>query len=567
MQKFFFILLFLFLYQNIYSNEVPSFNWYWVFYESEESNSSRSFVIRPFYLENINTKNNNIFTASLIPVLFWEYESKNKTDWKSLFGLIGSVDYVHTNGIRDYDFGAFPFILYGKSPDARDKYLHIWPFGGVIKGKLGQDKIKTIAFPGVLLFFVYPIMFPPTWMNIGIFFISLIPAYVDYESRDYKAHGILWPLIQWGTSPTRDDKRIIPFYAHNYKKDTYDNYSILMIFNYGKAIMKNDEERTFFAFPFFGRRWNISSIRNSGTLLWPFFSWGYDIKRGAFELNFPWPIVQWQTSHDPHIIKRIFFPFFGKYIENNKEMFFMTPLYISLKKESDSFDSEYYINALIIWYFKREYKKEPSPEYGTSWRYFKIWPLFQFEYDDRGNSSFNLLSLFPFRDPDGYEKLYQPFWTLFEYKRLESGEKRLGLFLRIYFQRWNEDLFNVKMPLLFSYGTSKNSNINLSFMDYCNLLCYNSDKDGNHIGLLFSMFSYSNDKDGNYIRLFWIPIYLQAKPDKKSDTANIKVTNEETEDGIDSDENKINYYYDILLFSRNKIKNEGEAVLYTGRFF
>ena len=171
-----------------------------------------------------------------MPILFWEYDSPNKTEWKALFGLIESVDYVHSNGVRDYDFGVFPFFLYGESPDTRDKYLHVWPFGGVVKGKLGQDKITTYAFPGVLLFFVYPPVFPPTWMNLAVFFVSLMPAYVDYESRDYKAHGILWPLIQWGKSPTRDDKRFLPFYAHNYKENTYDNYSVLMIFNYGRTI-------------------------------------------------------------------------------------------------------------------------------------------------------------------------------------------------------------------------------------------------------------------------------------------------------------------------------------------
>ena len=159
-----------------------------------------------------------------------------------------------------------------------------------------------------------------------------------------------------------------------------------------------------------------------------------------------------------------------------KRCFSQHRYYISLKKKSDTFESEYYINALIVWYFKREYKNKPSPEYGNSWRYFKIWPLFQYEYDDRGNLSFNTLSLFPFRDPEGYEKLYQPFWTLFEYRRLESGEKRLGILLRLYYQRWNEDLLNVKMPVLFSYGSSENSRIgNYPLWIICTLFCYNSD--------------------------------------------------------------------------------------------
>ncbi len=567
MRKYFFVLLFLLITKSVYSDTGTEYNWYWVFYEYEKKPDFQCFTIRPFYLKNIKS-NNNTFTASLMPVIFWQYQNERKTEWKSLFGFIESVDYVHGNGVRDYDFGIIPIFLYGYSPDTRDKYLHIWPFGGTIKGKLGQDRITTVIFPGFLLFFIYPPVFPPTWINAGIFFISLfVPLYVDYESRDYKAYGILWPLFQRGKSPVRDDKRILPFYAHNYKKDTYDNYSVLMIFNYGRTILKDDEERTFFAFPFFGRRWNLSSVRGSGSLLWPFFSWGYDIKRGDFELNFPWPLVQWQTCRDPQIIKRIFFPLWGIYKHTNKETFFVTPLYFSLKKHADNYDSEYYINALIIWYFKRDYKGKPSPEYGNSWRYFKIWPLFQYEYDDRGNLSFNLLSLLPFRDPEGYEKLYQPFWTLFEYRRLGSGEKRFGLLLRLYYQRWGEDFLNIKIPLLLSFGSFGNNTVKLSFLDFFTLFCYNADQSGKYIGILFSMFAYGREGDGSYIRLFWIPIQISANSETQITGANNKTITEDIEDNNALNEYDINFARFKNFHMFDKTNRTSDIVLCTMNIF
>jgi hypothetical protein len=539
MRKILYVIIFLLVSGNVYSDTGTEFNWFWVFYEHESKPGFQCNTFRPFYLKNTKT-NNNTYTASLIPVVFWQYQNDRKTEWKSLFGLIESVDYVHGNGVRDYDFGVFPFLLYGNSPDARDKYLHVWPFGGTVKQKLGQDKISTVLFPGFLLFFVYPPVFPPTWINLAVFVASMIPLYVDYESRDYKAFGIFWPIIQRGKSPTRDDKRILPFYAHNYKKDIYDNYSVLMIFNYGRTIMKGDEERTFFAFPFYGRRWNLSSIRGSSSLFWPFFSWGYDIKRDDFELNFPWPLVQWQTSRDPNIIKRIFFPLWGMYKRTGKdssdETFFLTPLHFSLKKHTATFNSEYYIDALIIWYFKRDYNGKPNPEYGNSWRYFKIWPLFQYEHDDRGNLSFNLLSLLPFRDPEGYEKLYQPFWTLFEYRRFESGEKRFGLFLRLYYQRWGVDFLNIKVPVLLSYGSSGSTSTKLTFFDYFTLFCYNNDRNGKYFGMMFSMFAYASEGDSSYMRFFWIPIQLSESTVKKEEAGN--------ETGLRKTDEDIDFYYE-----------------------
>ncbi len=489
--KIFFIALFVLLWSFLnvdiaFANKEIKYDWFWVFYEYERDERMESKVFfRPFFLRNIYAEG-KIFEASLLPV-YWRNKTSRKDEKKFFLGLWSSVNYIHSNGVEDHDVFAFP-LMYGESPYERDRYFFLWPFGGTIKGKLGQDRISAYAFPGFLLFFLYPPTFPPTWTMLGIIILSLIPLYVDYEYKDYNAWGILWPLIQRGKSPTRDDKRFLPFYAHNYKRDHYDNYSYLLIFNCQKLLLKDDVHKTFFAFPFFGRRWSRSENVNASTLLWPFFSWGYNKKRGAYEINFPWPLVQIQDSQKPYIKKRIYFPFYGIYEFRNQSTFFVTPLYFTLKRYTKNYDSEYYFYAIIIWHFKRDYKKEPSPTYGRSWRYYKIWPLFQYEYDDRGNYSFNLLSLLFWRDPDGYEKMYQPFWTLFEYRTFQSGEKRLGLLLRTYYQRWGEDFLYIKIPLLFSYARSNGRLVELSF--------------------LLRMFSYSDDSRGEYLRLLWIPIRL-----------------------------------------------------------
>lgn len=470
---------------NAYASSSRSLDWWWVFYEREESSKGMVKVFRPFYLADAPHEGKT-FKASLLPIVWWSYETPQSYEWQSLIGLIHSVDYMHRSGVRDYDFGLFPFFYYGNSPDARDRYCLIWPFGGTIKGKLGQDRITAYLFPGVLLFFFFPPTFPPTLLTTAVLIASFIPLYVEYESRDYHAWGILWPLIQRGRSESRDDFRLLPFYAHNYKRDAYDNYSYLLLVNYSTVFMKNDTQRTFFFLPFYGRRWNDSGRTEGSTLLWPFFSWGFNQASGSFELNFPWPLVQIQDSQSPRIYKRIFFPFYGRYRFEERESLFITPLYFSLKTETKNFRSKYHITSLVFWYFTREYLDKPSAQYGSRWKYIKLWPLFQYESDDRGNLSFNTLSLLPWRDPDGYERLYQPFWTLFEYRRMQDGERRMGFLLRLYYQRWNENYFFMKIPLLLSYGSENGRISELSF--------------------LLSMFSYERGEGGIRYRLFWVPI-------------------------------------------------------------
>ena len=473
----------------ILASDNVDYDWWWVFYETETTRTGSYNVIRPLYLTNDESAGRR-YTASLIPFVYWAYDTPVKHEWRSLLGMIHSLDYTHTNGVQDLDFGLVPFIFYGNSPNARDRYLLVWPLGGTIRGKLGQDYISAYAFPGFLLFFLYPPAFPPTLFTTAVFIASFIPVYTRYQSRDYQAWGILWPLIQRGSSPLRDDFRFLPFYSHGHKRDSYETYSFLLLFNYRREIFKDDEQMTFLAVPFFGKRWSISGKSGSSTLLWPFFSWGYSRKAGNYEVNFPWPIVQIQESVSPSITKRIFFPFYGYYRYQNRETFFLTPLYFTLINTKQNFRSEYSYSFLIVWYFKRDYVLSPSPVYGSRWRYFKIWPLFQYEYDDRGNLSFNTLSLLPWRDPEGYERLYQPFWTLFEYKRFQTGERRLGVLLRLYYQRWNDDYLFIKIPALFSLGRENDRITELSF--------------------LFSMFAYNNDNRGKYLRLFWIPVHLEG---------------------------------------------------------
>ncbi|MCP4138573.1 MAG: hypothetical protein GY754_46875 [bacterium] len=461
------------------------YDWFWMFYEYEKYRGFQSFTIRPFFLEYEGRK--GMFQASLMPVIYWRYKNKRRDEVKGLLGFVDSLDFTHRNGTNDYDLGFFPLFYYGSSPYKKDQYLMVWPFGGTIKGKFGMERITPILFPGVLLFIFFP---PSSLFSITTtlyLLASLVPVYMSYEWQDYKAWAILWPLIQRGKSSKRDDFRILPFYAHNYKKGFYDNYSYLFIINYRKVFFKKDEHVTLFILPFYGRKWSRSGRIKATTILWPFFSWGYDKRIGDYQYNLPWPLVQIQDCEHPKIKKRIFFPFYGKYTFQDDETFFVTPLFFQLTKKTADYNSDYYIVSLLFWYFKRDYNHN-NAYYGKTWRFFKFWPVFKIEYNDQGDHSFEFLSLLPLRDPEGYERLYNPLWSIVEYRRFRNGEKRLGLLLRTYYQRWNERYIQLRIPLLFSLERNDNKVTELSFLMW--------------------MFSYKNNREGRYMRIFWIPIRL-----------------------------------------------------------
>ncbi len=472
---------------------VNQFDWWWFLYEKESTQYEKNLTFRPFYTRTDQNISGKSFSASLMPLIFWRYKTTQKDEWRWLFGFGNSLDYIHDDNVPDYDFGFFPFVYYGSSTEKGDNYFMLWPFGGTLRGKLGQKRISAYIFPGFLLF----VFFPP-WQvvanPIGVYalsivylFASFMPLYTDYEFKDYKAWGLVWPILQRGKSSDRDEFRILPFYAHSKKEGWYSNYSILMIFNYRRTFYKDREHKTLFIFPLFGRKWSTNEDVSAFTVLWPFFSWGYNKRIGDTRYNLPWPLVQIQDCKKPYIKKRIFFPFYGSYKYEKNETFFITPLYFTMTRNAKTYRSEYYINCILIWYFKRDYNKIHS-YYGNSWRYFKIWPLFHIEYNDLGDYQFQLLSLLPVRDPEGYDRLYQPLWSLFEYRKLRTGERRLGLLLRTYYQRWGDRFFEAKVPILFTYKERNDIIREFSF--------------------LLSMFGYSNEEKGKYLKLLWIPVRI-----------------------------------------------------------
>ncbi len=458
-------------------------DWFWFLYEYTSDTYTDTVVYRPFFMEA--NSGEKMFQASLMPFFYWRYKNDKSDVTKGFFGLYESDSYSHKKKGDDYDSGLFPLYLYGNGENKDDRYLFIYPAGGNIRGKFGYDRISPWVFPGVALFFLYPPSGFLTWQTMFWTLASLIPAYTEFEFKDYNGKAIFWPLIKWGEGDKRYDFRIFPFYAHNYKDGWYNTYSWLLLFNYREIYFKNDTRYSFFFFPFYGRKWSDRGDISAHTVLWPFFSWGYDSKTNDRSYNLPWPLVQIRDCERPKVRSRIFFPFYGRYNYGSNETFFVTPLYFRLKKEIESYKSAYHITCIIMWYLKRDYS-ETHEYYGNSWRYFKLWPLIQIEWNDRDMYAINVLSLLPFRDTMGYEKLYQPFWTLFEYRRKPGGEKHLGILLRTYYQAWGDNFFKMKIPLLLTYDRRGDSVREFS--------------------VLLNSFGYEKNDEGAYIKLFWIPL-------------------------------------------------------------
>lgn len=472
------------------SAEFQQYEWFWMFYEQNETEDNTLSVYRPFYLKHSDLESDRFYEASLMPVLFWRYKTERQDTKKALLGFVSSVDYIHSDGDYDYDFGFFPFVFYGNSPREGDRYFMLWPFGGTIKGKLAHDEINTFLFPGVLLFYFFPPSGFFTLQTTAFAVASMLPLYSTYSQGDYEAWSIMWPLIKSGKSDIRNDIRILPFYGRRSKEDRYDARSYFLLINYQETYFLEDTRYTFFFLPIYGRKWSDSGRISSTTILWPFFSWGYDKKNEDYQYNLPWPLVQIRDSKTPDIKRRIFFPFYGYHRYERSETRFVTPLYFNLKKTGVSVSSDYHYIALILWGFSREYT-DPHKYYGNKWSYLKLWPLFAVEAADNGYRSFNTLSLLPFRDRDGYQSMYEPLWSILEYRKYPSGETHFGMLMRTWYHRRGDDFFDARVPLVFTYQRFGEEKFRVS--------------------LLLRCFEYNTNLREKVVRILWLPVYRKDK--------------------------------------------------------
>jgi hypothetical protein len=103
--------------------------------------------------------------------------------------------------------------------------------------------------------------------------------------------------------------------------------------------------------------------------------------------------------------------------------------------------------------------------------------------------------------------MYQPFWSIAEYVQLQNSEQRLGLLMRIWFQRWSDQFFYCKIPFVVSVGRREGRLTELTFFE--------------------SMFGYTVKRKGRFIRIFWVPIRIGDSEGMPPDTTD----NEENSGG------------------------------------
>ncbi|HNH07001.1 MAG TPA: hypothetical protein PK683_00755 [Leptospiraceae bacterium] len=401
---------------------------FWFLYESEKRPGQNQWFFRPFYSHYKEEQSAHQFNTSLYP-LYYREKTNHWSKWTFMF-LFGQDTTVHPDTGEDDDLALSPLFQWGRGETDRDRYFAVFPFFGNINSKLGWQKIHYAMFP----------------------------IYTSWEHKDFKAHSFLWPLTMYGTSDVRQEYRLFPFFTKKTHIGKFEHYNVFWPFvSWGRDSLDKREPTSYIFLwllyahknSYYGNMKSFGIMPVLGSMA--LFSWGHDRRSSETNVNLLFFLIQYGSSEDKDYRKHIFFPFYGYSRFASKEFRFITPLFIKLNTDSYLVESESWY-FLPVFHYNREYfRKEERTD-----TYYKVWPFWKWHKDTEGNLSTNLLSLFPFRS-ESMERLWEPVWSVFEYKSQINGEKRVSLLMRLYSQRWSEEEFHFYVPLVMDYSNTKDS--------------------------------------------------------------------------------------------------------------
>ncbi|TAJ16704.1 MAG: hypothetical protein EPO68_10670 [Planctomycetota bacterium] len=296
-------------------------------------------------------------------------------------------------GKSRFDLVALPGLLLSRSDKGTDR-IALFPLGGMVDHLFTYDKIRFVLFP----LFLYT------------------------ERERVRSWHVLWPIFGWSRGPESSSQRLWPLVGHSQRDGRYDRWFWLWPFLHWHRERdpgtENLSATKFLFFPLYGRT-RIGTYRST-TVLWPFFGYARDPRRGYWAVDAPWPFVRMQGGGlDPNAEeRRRAWPFYSHF--RSAGLHADATLWPFFHRRREDYaeserDSTYLVPFWQSW--DRTSKVDGSK---SSWR--KLWPLYQhYQQDEYVRYAFPDLN--PFWRSEMIEFHYAWIWELYVGERGRFGER------------------------------------------------------------------------------------------------------------------------------------------------
>jgi hypothetical protein len=426
------------------------------FFYKEEAETRRTWAVPPLISYTTDEAAGMKELDLLYPLLTYDrYGDQYRWQLIQLFSFSGGPSSTETARDR---ITFFPIYFQQRSSDPSRNYTAVFPFYGHLKHRLFRDEIYFIMFP----------------------------IFGETTKRGVVTDNYLFPVFHLRHGPGLTGWQFWPLVGHEYKQITsatngFGDISVVpgheslfvlwpIFFNDHTGLGTTNSVWQQGALPLYS--FERSPLRDSTTVIWPFFSHIDDREKKYREWDAPWPLVEWARGEGKTTTR--IWPFFSQaHTATLQDDFYLWPIYKYNRARLDPLDR----TRVRIAFFLYSDTVDRNTETKTFARRTYLWPLFTRHRDFTGTTRLQVLApLEPF--VQGSHKIgrdYSPLWSVW---RDEASPRR---------------------------GTTSQSLL-------WNLYRRESAPASKKISLFFGLFQYHSGPDGAMTRLFYIPLGKHDAP-------------------------------------------------------
>lgn len=428
------------------------------FFYDQQKDSERTTALPPIFSHDTDPTVESREDDFLYPLLTYDRYGKEYR-WQ-LFQLFSFAGGKEPDDNVKKQFTIFPFYFQQRSPDPDKNYTALFPIYGHINGRLFRDKIFFVMFP----------------------------IYDQTQKRDIVTDNYLYPFFAIRHGDGLHGWQFWPIVGSEHKDVTtqtngfgdvstnagHDNFFALWPFylNQTTDIGGENPQKTWGVLPLY--LLSRSPLRDSTSVMWPFFTWIDERGKKYHEWQGPWPFVIF-TRGEGKTTSRVW-PLFSRSHNNEQESdSYLWPLYRFHRLHSDPLDQR----RTRIMYYLFENTVEKNTETGAEKQRVDMWPFFTWHRDFNGNSRLQILAPIEPVLPGnpGIERNWSPLWSIW---RSENNPKSNASSQSLLWNFYRRD----------TTATSKKCS------------------------LLFGLFQYQSDSETKKIRLVYIPILKTHQVEK-----------------------------------------------------
>lgn len=422
---------------------------------SEERELEKTWAVPPLVSHHIDSGTDSEEWDYLYPIASLDrFGTEYRWHIFQVFSFAGGENQEQEKTRR---FTLFPFYFQQRSEDTNQNYTAFIPFYGHLKKRLLRDEIYFVMFP----------------------------IYSETRKKDVVTKNYVYPLFHLRHGDNLAGWQFWPFVGHEHKGITtatngfgdvteiggHDSRFILwpIYLNAYLETGTTNQQHQQAVLPLYSLQ--RSPMRDSTTVVWPFFTHITDREKKYTEWELPWPLIVFARG-EGKTTSRVW-PFFSQAQSTNLESaFFLWPVYKYNRVHGHLVDRD---RTRILFFLYSDIQQR-NLETGKAQRRVDFWPLFTHRRDYNGSTRLQVLSILEPLVPNSksIERDYSPLWALWRSEKNTANDARSQSLL------WN----------LYRRDTTP---------------------DSRKCSLLFGLFQYQSSSDGKRLRLFYIPV-VKTKP-------------------------------------------------------